>query len=232
MDSVFGIGLPELIFIAVLALIILGPERLPETFRQIAKYWGYMRNLSRELSSQLGEEFKMLNDLNPQKLLNEIADEELAKEAKAKATSSATTSSTTTSSATTANKSAPTPQPAAKSVSTTAAVAAPTTAANATTGVPATTSDTKADESAKAAEPTPTVEMSSEPSVPIENKILPPADSTANATPSDVPAVSNGKEESGAAPSATEVLLAESSSVTNVAPSSLNGKNDLAEVKE
>ena len=45
--SFFGIGLPELIFIAIIALIVLGPERLPGTLREIAKMWGYVRNLSR-----------------------------------------------------------------------------------------------------------------------------------------------------------------------------------------
>lgn len=80
MDSFFGIGLPELFFIAVLALIFLGPERLPSTLRQIAKAWGYMRNLGRELTSQFSEEFKALEDLNPRKILNEMADEEMAKD--------------------------------------------------------------------------------------------------------------------------------------------------------
>jgi sec-independent protein translocase protein TatB len=82
MDSFLGIGLPELIFIAVLALIFLGPERLPETLRQIAKAWGYVRNLGRELTAQFSEEFKDLEDLNPRKLLNDLADEELAKDLK------------------------------------------------------------------------------------------------------------------------------------------------------
>lgn len=82
MDSILGIGLPELIFIAILALIFLGPERLPGTLRQIARAWGYARNLGRELTAQFSEEFKDLEDLNPRKLLNDLADEELAKDLK------------------------------------------------------------------------------------------------------------------------------------------------------
>lgn len=82
MDSILGIGLPELIFIAILALIVLGPERLPGTLRQIARAWGYARNLGRELTAQFSEEFKDLEDLNPRKLLNDLADEELAKDLK------------------------------------------------------------------------------------------------------------------------------------------------------
>ena len=72
--SFFGIGLPELIFIAIIALIVLGPERLPATMREIAKMWGYVRNLTRELTSQFGDELKALDDINPQKLMREMID--------------------------------------------------------------------------------------------------------------------------------------------------------------
>lgn len=72
--SFFGIGLPELIFIAIIALIVLGPERLPGTMREIAKMWGYVRNLTRELTSQFGDELKALDDINPQKLMREMID--------------------------------------------------------------------------------------------------------------------------------------------------------------
>ncbi len=121
MDSIFGIGLPELFFIAVIALVILGPERLPGTFREIAKYWGYLRNLSLELTSQFSEEFKALEELNPKKLLNEIADEEMAKEAKGKGTTAkpATTKPAVTAAAKTSTV--------AKTASTTATKPATTT---------------------------------------------------------------------------------------------------------
>ena len=72
--SFFGIGLPELLFIVVIALIVLGPERLPSTMREIAKMWGYVRNLSRELTSQFGDELKALDDINPQKLMREMVE--------------------------------------------------------------------------------------------------------------------------------------------------------------
>ena len=75
MDSFFGIGLAELFFIAVIALVVLGPKRLPETIRQIARAWGYVRNLSRELMAQFNEEFKALEEMNPRALLKELADE-------------------------------------------------------------------------------------------------------------------------------------------------------------
>ena len=75
MDNVFGIGLAELFFIAVIALVVLGPKRLPETIRQVVRAWGYVRNLSRELMAQFNEEFKALEEMNPRALLKELADE-------------------------------------------------------------------------------------------------------------------------------------------------------------
>jgi sec-independent protein translocase protein TatB len=101
MDNILGIGLPELIFIAILALIFLGPERLPGTLRQIARAWGYARNLGRELTAQFSEEFKDLEDLNPRKLLNDLADEELAKDLKSLNANSKKSAATTKAAATT-----------------------------------------------------------------------------------------------------------------------------------
>lgn len=75
MDSFFGIGLAELFFIAVIALVVLGPKRLPETMRQVARAWGQVRNLTRELTAQFSEEIKTLEELNPQNLLKELADD-------------------------------------------------------------------------------------------------------------------------------------------------------------
>ncbi|MCC6453712.1 MAG: twin-arginine translocase subunit TatB [Caldilineaceae bacterium] len=84
MDSFFGIGIAELFMIAVVALIVLGPERLPGALREVAKFIRTIRNLTNELTSQFGDEFKALEDLNPQKLLNDLIDdpEEKAKAAK------------------------------------------------------------------------------------------------------------------------------------------------------
>ncbi|GIV78905.1 MAG: hypothetical protein KatS3mg050_3299 [Litorilinea sp.] len=75
MDSFFGIGITELFFIAILALIFLGPERLPGTIREVMKWLRYIRNLSQELSSQFSEEFKALEDVNPQRILKELGDQ-------------------------------------------------------------------------------------------------------------------------------------------------------------
>lgn len=74
MDSFFGIGIAELFFIALIALVVLGPERLPGAIREVSKVFRYVRNLSNELTSQFSEEMKALDDLNPQKLIKEFTD--------------------------------------------------------------------------------------------------------------------------------------------------------------
>lgn len=69
--NLFGIGMPELIFIAVIALIVLGPQRLPGVMREVAKFIGQLRSLTNELTSQFSEEIAMLEELDPRKLIDE-----------------------------------------------------------------------------------------------------------------------------------------------------------------
>jgi len=57
----FGIGLPELFLILALALIVLGPDKLPETARKIAKIVGDLRRTTEELKREL--ELEALDDL-------------------------------------------------------------------------------------------------------------------------------------------------------------------------
>jgi sec-independent protein translocase protein TatB len=72
MDSFFGIGPLELVFILIFALIFLGPERLPTVIRQTGRYLAQLRALSQEISEQLNEELGDLEDLNPQKQLTDL----------------------------------------------------------------------------------------------------------------------------------------------------------------
>jgi sec-independent protein translocase protein TatB len=74
MDSFFGIGLFELVMIAVIALLVLGPERLPGAMREVAKYMRQLRNISNEFQSQFSEELKMLDEINPRRIINEAID--------------------------------------------------------------------------------------------------------------------------------------------------------------
>ena len=74
MDSFFGIGMFELIMIAVIALLVMGPERLPSAMREMAKYMRQLRNISNEFQSQFSEELKLLDEINPKRILNEVMD--------------------------------------------------------------------------------------------------------------------------------------------------------------
>ncbi len=49
----FGIGLPELLLILALALIVLGPEKLPQVAKQMAKYVVELKKMSDEFKKQL-----------------------------------------------------------------------------------------------------------------------------------------------------------------------------------
>jgi len=53
---VFGIGVPELILILVLALIVLGPDKLPQVAKQIAKFAGDLKRASEDFKKQLDVE--------------------------------------------------------------------------------------------------------------------------------------------------------------------------------
>ena len=74
MDGIFGIGPLELILIAVIALIVLGPERLPGVMREGARYIREIRKMGSELTSQFSDELKVLDELNPRKMINDALD--------------------------------------------------------------------------------------------------------------------------------------------------------------
>jgi sec-independent protein translocase protein TatB len=70
----FGIGLPELLLILALALIVLGPDRLPQLARQIARYMGKLKRASEELKSQLDIE-SLEKDIKHSKLPSSDSEE-------------------------------------------------------------------------------------------------------------------------------------------------------------
>ena len=63
----FGIGIPELIVILALALIVLGPEKLPKVAKQIAKFAGELKRASEEFKKDFDvdsvTDIKLLEDL-------------------------------------------------------------------------------------------------------------------------------------------------------------------------
>jgi sec-independent protein translocase protein TatB len=56
-----NLGLPEMIFIFLLALIIFGPRKLPEIGRQIGKAMGEFKKASNEFKSQIEGEIRNLD---------------------------------------------------------------------------------------------------------------------------------------------------------------------------
>ena len=74
MDSFFGIGVFELFLIAVIALVVLGPERLPGAMRTIAGYIRQIRGMGSEFTSQFSEEIQLLEEMDPRRIVNEVLD--------------------------------------------------------------------------------------------------------------------------------------------------------------
>ncbi len=60
----FDIGFAELVFLAVLGLLVLGPKRLPEVAAQLGRWVGQARRMSRTLMYQLRQEVN-LDDPKP-----------------------------------------------------------------------------------------------------------------------------------------------------------------------
>ena len=54
----FDIGFPELLIVAIVALVVIGPEKLPETVRTVALWVGRIRrslaNIKMELEQEIG----------------------------------------------------------------------------------------------------------------------------------------------------------------------------------
>lgn len=77
----FGIGLPELAIIALVAVLVFGPERLPEFARQAGRMARRIRELADavrdDLRTELGPEYAdlELRDLDPRTIVRrQIAD--------------------------------------------------------------------------------------------------------------------------------------------------------------
>ncbi len=71
----FDVGLPEFLVLALVAIFVFGPDKLPDVARQAAKMLksarGMLTNAKTQLSDELGPEFANLDlaDLNPRSLV-------------------------------------------------------------------------------------------------------------------------------------------------------------------
>ena len=62
MDSFFGIGLPELILILVIAGVVMGPERIAHIARWMGKTTAQLQSISRAFIQQLHNELDGVDD--------------------------------------------------------------------------------------------------------------------------------------------------------------------------
>ena len=56
----FGIGFPELVMILAVALIVLGPQRLPEVARMLGRAYGQLRRASEEFQNTIRQDLAAL----------------------------------------------------------------------------------------------------------------------------------------------------------------------------
>jgi sec-independent protein translocase protein TatB len=73
----FGVGFPEMLVIAVVAIVVFGPDRLPGFIRTVAwllnRTRGVIANAQKDLRDELGPEFADLDvrELNPRSFIRQ-----------------------------------------------------------------------------------------------------------------------------------------------------------------
>jgi sec-independent protein translocase protein TatB len=66
-DAMFGIGMPELLVIAALALLLLGPKKLPQIAKSLGKTLGELRKAADDLKDTISSEIDPIRDEIPDK---------------------------------------------------------------------------------------------------------------------------------------------------------------------
>ena len=73
----FDIGFPELLMISVVALLVIGPEKLPETIRTVSLWIGRIQrsftNIRREIENEIGAD-EIRAQLHNENILKELED--------------------------------------------------------------------------------------------------------------------------------------------------------------
>ena len=71
----FDIGFPELVVISVVALLVIGPEKLPETIRTMSLWIGRIQrsfsNIRREIESEIGAD-EIRQQLHNENIMKEL----------------------------------------------------------------------------------------------------------------------------------------------------------------
>jgi sec-independent protein translocase protein TatA len=67
-----NLGMPEMIFLVVIALLLFGPKKLPEIGRTLGKAMGEFKRASQDFQSQLNEEVRQLEIESELKELKEL----------------------------------------------------------------------------------------------------------------------------------------------------------------
>ncbi len=62
----FGIGLPEMLLIMALALIVIGPDKLPDLARSLAKGLMELKKTAESLKTSFAEEGNPLDEIRPE----------------------------------------------------------------------------------------------------------------------------------------------------------------------
>ena len=60
--NIFGIGLPEMTLIAIVALLVFGPKKLPEIGRSLGKAIRGFQNASREFETEFKREVQQIEE--------------------------------------------------------------------------------------------------------------------------------------------------------------------------
>ena len=68
----FGIGMPELIVILVIALIVVGPKKLPELAKALGRGFAEFKRATNEVRRTIDTEIHQLDDVVPKELDKDI----------------------------------------------------------------------------------------------------------------------------------------------------------------